>query len=403
MDHAMTYIRGFILTIGLIIGVSCARSDQPVQSEVIISDGIEVRLNHRPMIGTVPGELIRAEDVLIVEDTGPEMPPEATLGGIRNVIAGPNGEFIVLDWRLAEIKVFDSHGNFIRKFGRLGSGPGEFEQVSRLVTLDRQRITVLDRFPWSLKCFDLQGGYIEQYRLPPRTLGAAADSAGGFFIVRNNSQGTPQDRISNYYLQRIDDSGDLIMFGEHSAEIDSIAIVEVRQNQESKYMVRYTNNPVISYHDGRFLVVGPNYSFYRIDRNGIASVIQIEIESSEYPSWYLTEIRRIAREAGREPSVTGEFLNTPNSAVIDENEHLWVQPFIGSRMMLASTFEDYINLRLATLDEFDDQGIWIRQVSIELPPPATSFIVTDAANDFFYGILGGGEMEISKVAKIRRP
>ncbi len=403
MDRRLQFIRKCGLTFGLFLVVSCARSDQQIQSEVIIRDGTEVRLNYRPKLGTVPGEVIQARDLLIVEDTGPEMPPEAALGGIRSVNAGPNGELIVLDWRLAEIKVFGSEGGFIRHFGELGSGPGEFEQVAQLVALDRQRITVLDRFPWLLKCFDLSGRFIEQYRLPPRTIGVATDPEGGFYIVRNNNQGSPQDRVSTYYLQRIDANGDLMSFGDNGAEIDSIGIVEVHQNSETKLLVRYTNNPVRSSLDGEVLVVGPDYSFYRVNRNGIVSVFQIALEPYQYPSWYLAETRRITRDAGREPSAAIKFQNAPNASVIDENNHLWVQPFYGANMMIASSYEEYANLRLATLDEFDEQGIWLRQVLIELPPPASSFIVTDAANGFFYGILGGLEMEISKVAKMRRP
>jgi len=66
----------------------------------------------------------RAEAVATIgSDSG-----DASFAGVRSLLFGKGGELYVLDYQYQskELKVFDSAGNFLRRVGRLGSGPGEF-------------------------------------------------------------------------------------------------------------------------------------------------------------------------------------------------------------------------------------------------------------------------------------
>lgn len=47
-------------------------------------------------------------------------------GDVRSVAADRNGTIYVADLQAAEIRVFDSQGGFLRRFGHRGEGPGEF-------------------------------------------------------------------------------------------------------------------------------------------------------------------------------------------------------------------------------------------------------------------------------------
>ncbi len=74
------------------------------------------------------GQLFLYEEVLrLREDPNNE---ESLLFRPRNFIQEKDGHFFVLDSGNNRVAVFDQEGNFVRGIGRLGEGPGEFQDVS---------------------------------------------------------------------------------------------------------------------------------------------------------------------------------------------------------------------------------------------------------------------------------
>ena len=75
--------------------------------------------------------------------------PEATFVDVADVTAGPSGEVYVLDAGDKAVKVYSAGGHFIRRFGRQGGGPGEFQlpvavavdSLVRVSDLGQQRMT----------------------------------------------------------------------------------------------------------------------------------------------------------------------------------------------------------------------------------------------------------------------
>ena len=69
------------------------------------------------------------------------MPKEALFGVPVSVVEDRNGNIYVSDFKMHNIKKFDSSGRFIKLLGRMGQGPGEFNRLS-LMTLGKDRLVV---------------------------------------------------------------------------------------------------------------------------------------------------------------------------------------------------------------------------------------------------------------------
>ena len=55
--------------------------------------------------------------------------PDDEFGRIAGIAVTPNGSLYVLDAFRFSVAVYDSSGRFVRRFGRRGGGPGEFQRV----------------------------------------------------------------------------------------------------------------------------------------------------------------------------------------------------------------------------------------------------------------------------------
>ncbi len=80
--------------------------------------------------------------------------PQAGFTVLRGAAVDRDGNIFVLEESVPEFRVYDSEGILLRRFGRRGSGPGEFEHVSAFgvlgdtlwaVDIDLNRITLFDR------------------------------------------------------------------------------------------------------------------------------------------------------------------------------------------------------------------------------------------------------------------
>jgi hypothetical protein len=84
---------------------------------------------------------------------------------IRGVAFSSSGELYVLDLLDYSVRVFDTSGKLVRRFGRRGSGPGEFEQPANL-TVSEQHVLIEDRALRRVVVFDTRGEVIGSRNLP---------------------------------------------------------------------------------------------------------------------------------------------------------------------------------------------------------------------------------------------
>jgi sugar lactone lactonase YvrE len=133
-------------------------------------------------------------------------PPEA-LTEPNDVVTAPNGDIYVAEGHagqnqnappdtVARISKFTKDGKFIKSWGKLGTGPGEFRTPHSLAFDSRGRLFVADRGNVRLQVFDQEGKFLEQ------TL--AFSRLSGIYIDKNDvlygadSESSPTSHPGNW-------------------------------------------------------------------------------------------------------------------------------------------------------------------------------------------------------------
>jgi sugar lactone lactonase YvrE len=85
----------------------------------------------------------------------------------NDVVTAPNGDIFVSEGHGAgnnRVLKFDKTGKFIKEWGKLGTGPGEFDQPHALAFDSRGRLFVGDRNNNRVQVFDQDGKFIQEFR-----------------------------------------------------------------------------------------------------------------------------------------------------------------------------------------------------------------------------------------------
>jgi sugar lactone lactonase YvrE len=85
----------------------------------------------------------------------------------NDVITAPNGDIFVSEGHGAgnnRVLKFDKTGKFIKEWGKLGTGPGDFDQPHALAFDSKGRLFVGDRNNNRVQVFDQDGKYIEEFK-----------------------------------------------------------------------------------------------------------------------------------------------------------------------------------------------------------------------------------------------
>ena len=126
----------------------------------------------------------------------------------NDVIVAPGGEIFVSQGHgqgQSEILKFSKDGAFLKRFGKTGTGPGEFDQPHGLAFDSRGRLFVADRNNNRIQIFDRDGNFSEQWTQFSRPSGIfidkrdtiyAADSESGS-VARNHPGWKRGIRIGN--------------------------------------------------------------------------------------------------------------------------------------------------------------------------------------------------------------
>lgn len=89
---------------------------------------------------------------------------------------------------VARIAVFDRNGQYLRSWGRLGSGPGEFRTPHGLDIDSMNRLIVADRGNNRLQIFELDGTYIGELRQFGRPSGLYITDDDMLYVADSESQ-----------------------------------------------------------------------------------------------------------------------------------------------------------------------------------------------------------------------
>ena len=101
----------------------------------------------------------------------PDGPPETQFGSIAGIAVDDAGSLYVADGQDYEVRKFDPAGQFLIRFGRQGSGPGEFSKIDGLALLTDSQVAVVDGIENRLSLFDSSTGeYRGQWTIPRQWL-----------------------------------------------------------------------------------------------------------------------------------------------------------------------------------------------------------------------------------------
>jgi sugar lactone lactonase YvrE len=110
----------------------------------------------------------------------------------NDVAIAPNGDVFVAEGHTpgmgaAEILKFDKDGKFLKKWGKHGSAPGEFEVPHALAFDSRGRLFVGDRANNRIQIFDQAGKFLEQWKQFSRPSGLYIDRNDILYVADSES------------------------------------------------------------------------------------------------------------------------------------------------------------------------------------------------------------------------
>ena len=108
----------------------------------------------------------------------------------NDVIVAPTGEIFVSQGHgqgQSEVLKFSKDGAFIKRWGKTGTAPGEFDQPHALAFDSRGRLFVGDRNNNRIQIFDRDGNFLEQWTQFSRPSGIFIDKRDNLYVADSES------------------------------------------------------------------------------------------------------------------------------------------------------------------------------------------------------------------------
>jgi len=155
----------------------------------------------------------------------------------------PNGNIIVNDQKAKQIFMFDEKGNFIKKIGRAGQGPGEFGNPFCMTTTS-DSIIVADNSNMRIQYYDFEGNFIREFKVFKAFIDITVNSDGLIYAAPL--------RISPEYslVDTLDKDGKLLTsfgqarFGEKSTSFIS-NMVKISLNNKNDLYLAFNSFPLV--------------------------------------------------------------------------------------------------------------------------------------------------------------
>ena len=119
--------------------------------------------------------------------------------GASDVLVAPDGSIFVADGHSNKtnnrILKYDRKGNFLLMWGKLGSGPGEFNAPHGLAMDKEGRLYVADRSNSRIQIFDQQGKFLGEWRQFGRPSGIFITKDDMIYVADSLSSAQEQSRL----------------------------------------------------------------------------------------------------------------------------------------------------------------------------------------------------------------
>lgn len=253
--------------LGLILGITviillAACAEKSASYTIEENDGISKIVNNKMV--AIPfnqePELILGTD----ED-------EVYFSRISQVCEDSEGNIYILDGGESAITVLSKDGEFIRKIGREGQGPGELNRPERMIFNPAGDIVVADTGNMRFQILDKSGNYLNSFKLEEDSPGYICYDREGRLINHNSSftWGLSEPVIFTVYDNEFNKTG---TFGELIPDDDSTV---QHFNNISMYAVNSSNKLIVA------RIVDNNYTIYQDDKLSSRFSTVSEIEATK--------------------------------------------------------------------------------------------------------------------------
>ncbi len=151
------FISFLILGCVLIVSFSVGQENPQWKGKIEYENGIEVIKNPKePLFSKDVFEL--NEEIAIGEAEGRK---EYMFSKISGIEVDDEGRIYVLDYKEAQIKVFDRNRDYLKTIGREGQGPGEMTSPFSICITNKNEIVIQDLNNHKISFFSLEGKYLK--------------------------------------------------------------------------------------------------------------------------------------------------------------------------------------------------------------------------------------------------
>ncbi len=346
----------FAALAAVIVMSACGGKDKPAEAaaypvKIEAVEGIKTVLNPAfPKEGVVRYAL--QDDLTIGGEGGGA---ESVLNRPQDLKVDSSGNIYVLDWGDVDIKVFAPDGRLLRKVGKKGQGPGEFDIPAFFVLSADGRIFLLSGRQNQISILGNTGIYLSSFRLDGFCDGLEVDGQNRVyysqFVPTEPAGGEEFQLIQNRMaLVRTDESGkEKVRLGEYPD------VTMMRKVQKGGMMTGMTSRE--SYTTS--WLIGPESRVYL----GYNKDYRLDVYD---PDWKLlfrfgrefTPVRHPAYSPdGPHPEFYPAFSDWRKA--FDDKGNLWLEQYVEEGV------KDHV------YDVFSPEGIYLRQVRV----PETLFLV----------------------------
>ncbi len=349
----------------------------PPDDRVVVRDGVKHIVN--------PGEPLKPGLIVATRESwrcgGDD---DFVLGSIGDVAQDRHGNTYLLDVQTSEIRVVDAQGKLVRTLGRQGEGPGEFQDANGMAILSDSVVCVVQSMPARIARVTVRGRAMGDH---PLSDDLVASYLGGCVVVGNRLGAKIGQMIHGdtsiglqTRLATLDSNGNLAtVYWElvRKADFANLAFDEKADAE-----------PVWAFSADARVFVNNNWDRYEIEVVGSDGksdhVIERAYEHRRRPQADLDRIEEEKRKGEIHP-------DTKISPTSRDVVALFPRPD-GSLWVLSSRGEmDRPNSVVATFDEFDRSGLFVRTVTVNGPrgPDGVFYLVGDVVF-----VVTGGERDV---------
>jgi hypothetical protein len=234
--------------------------------------------------GTVPASALRrtVEELRIA----PEADDTALFADVYEFDVGPDGRLFVFDRASNVLFLFDAAGALLRRVGRQGAGPGEFNSNNGMVVLRDGRLALWDAQNARISFFSADGDVLSSWVVPAgfsTSNGLRTDASGALLLYRPVTPPRGDEILGRFGLVRLGDGG---AFGDSlvppDLPVDGVTYIARREGSTSATAPTHSPRFRWAWHpDGYFVSVAT--STYRVESSRPGTALRIVRDAGPVP------------------------------------------------------------------------------------------------------------------------